>query len=72
MRLGRNEQVDKAILALEIRGRWAIAFEMAPEAQRRLCEEIARIIPSIMRSLKNYADYGASYTAAVYPVEVRR
>lgn len=72
MRPGRNEQVDKASLALEIRGRWAVAFEMAPEAQRLLCEEIGRAIPGILRSLGDYADYDAQYYAVVYPVEVKR
>ena len=72
VRPGRNETVDQATLCLEIRGRWAIAFEIAPEAQRLLCEEIGRAIPGIMRSLKNYQDYGAQYHAVVYPVEVTR
>jgi len=70
VRPGRDETVDRATLCLVLRGPWATAFERAPEAQRLLADEIARAIPGIMRSLKNYDDYDREYTAVVYPVKL--
>lgn len=70
-RPGRNETLDHATLGLEIKGQWAGVFEMAPEAQRLLCEEIGRAIPGIMRCLKNYESHNTEYTAIVYPVRLQ-
>jgi hypothetical protein len=71
VRPGRNETLDQATLCIKIRGRCAIAFEVAPEAQRQLCEEIGRMAHSIIRGLSNHEEDGPKYHVTVYPIRLR-
>lgn len=60
---------NQANLRVKISGLWAYAFMYSPEAQRMLCEEMARIIRSLMRSLKNYDGYRTEYRVEILTKE---
>jgi hypothetical protein len=68
--LGNKDKMspeNRADLYVTILGHWAYAFVISPEAQRMLCEEIARIVPSLMRVMHNLEGYEAEYHVEVYP-----
>lgn len=59
---------NQADLHVKISGLWASAFVISPKAQRMLCEEIARIIRSLMRVMHNLEGYEAEYRVEMYPM----
>ena len=59
---------DQANLRVKISGHWAYAFVYSPKAQQLLCEEMARIIRSLMRVMHNLDGYGTEYHVEVYPI----
>ena len=59
---------NQAGLYVKISGLWAYAFVYSPKAQRLLCEEMARIIRSLMRVMHNLEGYEAEYRVEVYPM----
>lgn len=59
------EPENRADLYVTIYGLWASAFVISPKAQCMLCDEIARIVPSLMRSLKNLDGYEAEYSVEI-------
>ena len=58
-----------ASLYVTILGHWAYAFVISPEAQRMLCEEMARIVLSLMRTMHNLEGYEAEYHVEMYPTK---
>jgi len=60
---------DRADLYIKISGLWAYAFVYSPKAQRLLCEEIARVVPSLMRVMHNLEGYEAEYRVEILAKE---
>jgi hypothetical protein len=60
---------NRADIHIAIYGLWASALVISEKAQHMLCEEMARIVPSLMRSLKNYEGYEAEYRVEVLAKE---
>lgn len=66
--MGEVKPEDQADLYIKISGLWAYAFVYSPKAQQLLCEEMARIIRSLMRVMHNLDGYRTEYHVEMHPV----